>query len=79
MCKGCRLYAILELNEKGEVEGLENLPIVQEFADIFLEELPNLPPERELVFTKDLKLGTEPIARDPYRMSTPKLHDLKRN
>jgi hypothetical protein len=28
MCKGCKLYAILALNERGEVEGLENLPVV---------------------------------------------------
>jgi hypothetical protein len=77
MCKGCKLYAILALNEKGEVEGLENLPVVQEFADVFPEELPGLPPERELEFTIDLKPGTEPIARTPYRMSTPELQELK--
>jgi hypothetical protein len=35
MHKGCKLYAILELKKKGEVEGLENLPVVQEFADVF--------------------------------------------
>jgi hypothetical protein len=33
MCKGCKIYAILALNEKGEAEGLENLPVVQEFAE----------------------------------------------
>jgi hypothetical protein len=36
-----------------------------------------MPPERELEFTIDLKPGTEPIARTPYRMSTPELQDLK--
>ena len=36
-----------------------------------------MPPERELEFTVDLKLGTEPIARTPYRMSTTKLQELK--
>jgi hypothetical protein len=36
-----------------------------------------MPPERELEFTIDLKLGTEPIARTPYRMSTPELQELK--
>ena len=33
-------------------------------------------PERELEFTVDLKLGTKPIARTPYRMSTPELQEL---
>jgi hypothetical protein len=34
MCKGCKVYAILELNEKGLTKGLEHLPVVREFADI---------------------------------------------
>jgi hypothetical protein len=36
MHKGCKLYAILALNEKGVAEGLEHLPMVREFADVFL-------------------------------------------
>jgi hypothetical protein len=77
MRKGCKLYAIPALNEKGVAEGLEHLPVVKEFADVFPEELPGMPPERELEFTIDLKPGTEPIARTPYRMSTPELQELK--
>jgi hypothetical protein len=63
LCKGCKLYAILALNEKGVAQGLEHLPVVKEFADVFPEELPRMPPKRELEFTIDLKPGTEPIAR----------------
>jgi hypothetical protein len=77
MRKGCKLYAILALNEKGMVEGLENLPVVREFVDIFPAELPSLSPKRELEFTIDLKPGIESIARMPYRMSTPELQELK--
>jgi hypothetical protein len=77
MRKGCKLYAILVLNENGVAEGLEHLPVVREFADVFPEELPGMPPERELEFTINLKLGTESIARTPYRMSTPELQELK--
>jgi hypothetical protein len=44
MRKGCKLYAILALNEKGVAEGLEHLPVVREFADVFPEELPGMPP-----------------------------------
>jgi hypothetical protein len=58
MCKGCKLYAILVLKEKGETKGLENLHVVSEFVDVFLKELPDLLPERELEFTIDLKPGT---------------------
>jgi hypothetical protein len=73
MCKGCSIYEILALNEKGEAEGLENLPIVQDFVDVFPEELLGLPPERELEYIIDLKPGTEPITRTPYWMSMPEL------
>ena len=77
MCKGCKIYVILVLNEKGIAEGLEHLLVVREFADIFLEELPGMPLERELEFTIDLKPGTELIASMPYRMSTLELQELK--
>jgi hypothetical protein len=39
MRKGCKFYEILALNENGVVEGLENLSVVREFADIFLGKL----------------------------------------
>jgi hypothetical protein len=76
MCKGCKLYVILALNEKGIADDLENLPVVREFADVFPEELPRMSPEREFEFTIDLKPRNEPIARTPYRMSTLELQEL---
>jgi hypothetical protein len=68
---------ILALNEKEVTKYLEHLLVVREFADIFLKELPGMLLERELEFTIDLKLGTEPIERTPYQMSTPELQELK--
>jgi hypothetical protein len=58
MCKGCKIYAILVLNDKGVVEGLENLSVVREFADVFSEDLTGMMLERKLEFTIDLKLRT---------------------
>jgi hypothetical protein len=55
MRKGCNIYAILALIEKGIVEGLEHLPVVREFANLFTKELPRMSSERELDFTIDLK------------------------
>jgi hypothetical protein len=77
MREGCNIYAILVLNEKGVAEGLEHLPVVKEFANVFPEELPGMSMERELEFTIDLKQGTKPIARMPYRMSTSELQELR--
>jgi hypothetical protein len=51
--------------------------VVREFVDVFLEELPRMPKERELELTIDLKLRTELIARMPYWMSTPELQELR--
>jgi hypothetical protein len=70
MHKGCKLYVILALIEKRVAEGLQNLSMVRYFLDIFPEELPGMLLERELEFIVDLKLGTEPIARTSYWMST---------
>ena len=50
---------------------------MKEFADVFPEEMPGIPPERELEFTIDLKPGAEPVARTSYRMSTSWLQELK--
>jgi hypothetical protein len=77
MRKGCNLYEILMLNKKGVAKGLEHLSVVREFADVFLEELPGMSPERELEFTIDLKLGNESIEITPYQMSTLELQELK--
>jgi hypothetical protein len=77
MRKGCKIYAILALNKEGVAEGLEHLQVLREFADMFSEELPWMPLERELEFNIELKSGTELIARTPYRMSTPELQELK--
>jgi hypothetical protein len=77
MHKGCEIYVILAINEKGVGKGLEHPSVVREFADVLPKELPGMSLERELEFTMDLKPGTEPIARIPYRMSTPELQELK--
>jgi len=77
MHKGSNIYLILALNEKGVAEGLEHLPLVREFVEIFLKELPRMSPKREFQFTIELKMGTKPIVRTPYRMSTPKLQNLR--
>jgi hypothetical protein len=68
MHKGCNLYAILALNEKGDTEILEDFPVVSKFVDVIIEELSGLLPKRELEFTIYIKPGTKPIAKIPYQM-----------
>jgi hypothetical protein len=55
----------------------ENISVVEEFMDVFPEELPGMPPEREVEFYIDLIPGTAPIAKRPYRMVPTELVELK--
>ncbi|GKC71347.1 putative reverse transcriptase domain-containing protein, partial [Tanacetum coccineum] len=55
------LILTLEKDEdKLEEKGLEDVPIVQNFLDVFPEELPGLPPNRQVEFQIDLVPGAEP-------------------
>jgi len=64
---------------KVDVEnGVDDLPIVHEFSEVFPEEITDLPTERELEFVIDLVPGTSPISTTPYRMSASKLAELKK-
>ncbi|RVW84176.1 Retrovirus-related Pol polyprotein from transposon 17.6, partial [Vitis vinifera] len=56
---------------------LEDIPIVREYPDVFPEDLPGLPPEREVEFTIDLVPGTGPMSKAPYRMAPVELKELK--
>ncbi|RVW57618.1 Transposon Tf2-11 polyprotein [Vitis vinifera] len=56
---------------------LEDIPIVKEYPDVFPEDLPGLPPEREVEFTIDLVPGTGPMSKAPYRMAPVELKELK--
>jgi hypothetical protein len=50
--------------------------VVQAFFNVFLEELPGMPLDREIEFTIDLVLGTTPIFKESNRMSTEELKEL---
>jgi hypothetical protein len=56
----------------------DNICVVRDFPDVFSEELPGMPPEREVEFVIDLLLGTAPISKRPYRMSIEELQELKK-
>ena len=55
----------------------ESMSVVEEFMDVFPEELPGMPLEREVEFYIDLIPGAVPIAKRPYRMAPTKLAELK--
>ncbi|WVZ19293.1 hypothetical protein V8G54_006615 [Vigna mungo] len=54
------------------------LPVVNEFFDVFPEEIPGLPPPREVEFSIDLVSQAGPISIAPYRMAPAELAELKK-
>src|SRR3954471_19102704 len=54
------------------------VPIVSEYPDVFPEELPGMPPDRDVEFLIDLLPGSGPIAKRPYKMSVDELKELKK-
>ncbi|XP_017973337.1 PREDICTED: uncharacterized protein LOC108661393 [Theobroma cacao] len=75
--KGYPAYLVHVIDtSKGEPK-LEDVPIVNEFSNVFSDELPGLPPDQEFEFFIDLFLGTAPISIPPYRMAPAELKELK--
>jgi hypothetical protein len=61
-----------------EAKSIEDVPVVWESPDVFPEELPGMPPDRDIEFVIDLIPGTSPIAKRLYRMAAPELAELKK-
>ena len=59
------------------VTEVENITVVQDFPDVFPEDLPGLPPDRDVQFSIELKPGTTPISQRAYRMAPKELAELK--
>ncbi|XP_037491680.1 uncharacterized protein LOC119369385 [Jatropha curcas] len=64
--KACQGYLALVKDTTIEIRKVEEMSIVNEFLDVFLEELPGLPLDREIEFCIDLVPGIEPISMPPY-------------
>jgi predicted aspartyl protease len=77
--KGCQFYAIQVMNllEKEDKPKLEDFVVLREFRDMFVYEIPELPPRREIDFSIDVLPRSTPISKSPYRMSLPELTELK--
>jgi hypothetical protein len=75
--KGCQLFAArVEEASRDEVSKIGDHAVLIEFEDIF-QEVPRLPPKRDINFSINLMPGAAPVSKDPYRMSTPELKELQ--
>lgn len=70
--KGCYAFLSHVTEKKSKEKRLEDVPITREFP----EDLPGLPPNRQVEFRIDLVLGAAPVARAPYRLAPSEMQEL---
>ncbi|GJX39110.1 putative reverse transcriptase domain-containing protein [Tanacetum coccineum] len=80
MLKGCPVFlahvTTKEVEDKSEKRRLEDVPIVQDFPKVFPEDLPGLPPTRQVEFRITLVPDAAPVVRVPYRLSPSEMKEL---
>ncbi|GJS10090.1 putative reverse transcriptase domain-containing protein [Tanacetum coccineum] len=80
MDKGCQLFltqvTMKENKDKSKEKRLEDVSPVREFPEVFPEDLPGLPPIRQVEFQIDLVPGVAPVARAPYRLASSEMEEL---
>ncbi|GJU07197.1 putative reverse transcriptase domain-containing protein [Tanacetum coccineum] len=77
---GCQLFlaqvTVKENQDKSDEKRLEDVPTVRDFPEVFPEDLPGLPPTRQVEFQIDLVPGAAPVARAPYRLAPSEMEEL---
>nr|GEX56565.1 putative reverse transcriptase domain-containing protein [Tanacetum cinerariifolium] len=80
LSKGCDVFSAHvttnEAKDKSKEKRLEDVPIVRDFLEVFLKDLPGIPPARPVEFQIDLVPGAVPVARAPYRLAPSKMKEL---
>ncbi|GJY53672.1 putative reverse transcriptase domain-containing protein [Tanacetum coccineum] len=78
--KGCPVYlaqvTAKRSDDKPEEKRVEGVPIVQDFLEVLPEDLPGLPPTRQVKFQIDLVPDAAPVARSSYRLAPSKMQEL---
>ena len=75
--KGCEAYLAYVIGMKNVEPSLSDIPTICDYPDVFPEELPRLPPYREIEFAIDVVPGATPTFITPYRMALVELKELK--
>ncbi|KAL0448683.1 UNVERIFIED_CONTAM: Transposon Ty3-G Gag-Pol polyprotein [Sesamum latifolium] len=76
--KGCEALLAFTIDTRVGPIKLEDILIVREFPDVFPDDLPGPPPDREIEFEVNLVPGATPVSKTPYRMAPVELRELKK-
>ncbi|KAI3732760.1 hypothetical protein L1987_63968 [Smallanthus sonchifolius] len=74
--RGCEAYLVYVIDKCKEVKELDDVPVVREYPEVFPEELPGIPPDREIEFRIDLVPDAQPVAKAPYRLAPVEMKEL---
>ncbi|GJT50064.1 putative reverse transcriptase domain-containing protein [Tanacetum coccineum] len=74
--RGNYLFVAQVVEKEPAERRLEDVPIICEFPDVFPEDLPGLPPSRQVEFVIELVPGAAPVARAPYRLAPSEMKEL---
>ncbi|GJX74775.1 reverse transcriptase domain-containing protein [Tanacetum coccineum] len=73
---GCQVFIAQVKEKKSDERRLKDIPVVREFPEVFLEDLPGLPPVRQVEFQIDLMPRAAPVARAPYGLAPLEMQEL---
>ncbi|GJY89501.1 putative reverse transcriptase domain-containing protein [Tanacetum coccineum] len=77
--QGCHLFLAHVTKKKSKEKRMEDVPVIHDFPEVFPEELPGLPPPRQVEFRIDLVPGAAPVARAPYRLAPSEMKELSKD
>ncbi|XP_016164837.1 uncharacterized protein LOC107607388 [Arachis ipaensis] len=75
--KECQSYILLVANALGDAQNLDQILVVRDFLEVFPEDIPEFPPQREIEFAIELVPGAGPVSIASYRMAPIELAELK--
>nr|GEV92139.1 putative reverse transcriptase domain-containing protein [Tanacetum cinerariifolium] len=76
--RGSQLFVAHVTKREPQEKRLEYVPVIQDFPKVFPDDLPGLPPPRQVEFRIDLVPGAAPVARAPYQLTPSKMKELVR-
>ncbi len=78
MRKGCQLFGVTINDLEREIRKTKiNHPLLEEIIDVFPKDIPRMPPKRYISFNIDLVPEVEPISKEPYKMMTQEMSELR--
>ncbi|GKA53228.1 putative reverse transcriptase domain-containing protein [Tanacetum coccineum] len=74
--RGCSLFVAHVTKKEPAKRSLKDVPVIRDFPEVFPDDLPRLPPPRQVEFRIELVPGAAPIARAPYNLASSEMKEL---